>query len=485
MANTTLCTDTSEAKELYGPQNLFIKPVAKLNICVQLPQLKGPAGKAISNWEVMEKIKHMIKPETFITLKIVKSTLEFIRLEGEIENKGKIKLLIAKLDTKTVKLSGFTEVLKIRSAEAKINFPSKHDWDSYFRDAKNMNEMKAGERPDCLHLKDLPTRWFSSRNSSNKDKPSENVLRRVFEVFGEVRCVDIPMLDPYRKEIIAATKPGVIQTFSYNQDLTFEAFVQYKEYISFMKAMDALRGMKLMCKDGDKALTANIKVDFDKTKHLTDRNIRKRRLEREKLEELERLREEKVRKEKQAEADKEREERQRKDEEERERERRKLEKIKMREERQKEREKMRRMKKIEKKKREEEERMQLKIALEERKYLLAERKLNSIHLLSYLFDRVKDVKCKEDLKRHEQEVEEERIKQIKEEEERKLNEEKRKAEAKKRKAIELEQQEKELREKILKNISLKEERKQEEMREELRKKVAGTKRLKSAVIMKR
>ena len=38
-------------------------------------------------------------------------------------------------------------------------------------------------------------------------------------------------------------------------------------------------------------------VDFDKTKHLTDKSIRKRRLEREHLELLEKEREEKVRRE--------------------------------------------------------------------------------------------------------------------------------------------------------------------------------------------
>ena len=42
-------------------------------------------------------------------------------------------------------------------------------------------------------------------------------------------------------------------------------------------------------------------VDFDKTKHLSNRSIKKRRLEREKLEELEREREEKVRKEREEE----------------------------------------------------------------------------------------------------------------------------------------------------------------------------------------
>ena len=47
--------------------------------------------------------------------------------------------------------------------------------------------------------------------------------------------------------------------------------------------------------------TCILQVDFDKTKHLTDKAIRKRRLEREHLEELEREREEKVRREREEE----------------------------------------------------------------------------------------------------------------------------------------------------------------------------------------
>ena len=69
MANTSVCTDTTEAIELYEPQGLFLKPVAKINICAQLPQLKTP-GKTISNWEVMEKVKQMIRPETFLSVKV-------------------------------------------------------------------------------------------------------------------------------------------------------------------------------------------------------------------------------------------------------------------------------------------------------------------------------------------------------------------------------------------------------------------------------
>ena len=69
MASIGVCSDTSEAVELCESHGLFLKPVAKLNISVQLPQLKSP-GTSISNWEVMEKLKKMIKPDHFIVLKV-------------------------------------------------------------------------------------------------------------------------------------------------------------------------------------------------------------------------------------------------------------------------------------------------------------------------------------------------------------------------------------------------------------------------------
>ena len=102
---------------------------------------------------------------------------------------------------KTIKLSGFHELLKVRAAEAKAPFPTRSEWDSYFRENKTMNEMKAGERPDTIHLQNLPTKWFvnhQDKSGVSKDKPSEFVLKRVFGTFGEIRAVDIPILDPYR-----------------------------------------------------------------------------------------------------------------------------------------------------------------------------------------------------------------------------------------------------------------------------------------------
>ena len=199
------CHDTKDVLDLFKPQGLYIKPIARLNVSVQLPQLKK-SGSKISNWEVMERVKDMAKPLSFPVFKIAKSSLEFIRFEAEVENYGVMDAALTKLghdkhDMKTIKLSGFEEQLKVLAAEVKPPFPTRHDWDSYFKDNKNMNEMKAGERPDTILIQNVPTKWFMNsydRSGMAKDKPSEYVLKKVFETFGEVRCVDIPMLDPYR-----------------------------------------------------------------------------------------------------------------------------------------------------------------------------------------------------------------------------------------------------------------------------------------------
>lgn len=254
MASFGVCNDISDVTELSEYHRLYLKPIAKLNISVELPVLNTP-GKSISNWEVMERLKSIISPDAFLVIKVAKSSLEMVKFEGEIENKDKIKKHVGKLDGRTIKLSGFSESLKVKATEFKSKDPTKHDWDSFFRDA-DMDEMKQGERPDTIHLKDLPCRWFASK--PKKDQPNEDVIREVFDHFGRVNVIDIPCLNPCNKE---SGESGFIQTFTFGQDFLFEAFIQFKEYSGFVKAMNALRGMKLMLmEDRDKGLTAAIRV---------------------------------------------------------------------------------------------------------------------------------------------------------------------------------------------------------------------------------
>ncbi|RZF42976.1 hypothetical protein LSTR_LSTR013302 [Laodelphax striatellus] len=369
------CSDTSDVSSLFAPNKLYLKPIARLNISVQIPTMKLP-GKTISNTEVMDKLKYWAVPDEFITLKVSKSTLEFIRFEAEIESRGKLSAVLARLDGRSIKISGFREALKVRAAEAPPDFPTRHAWDSYFRDAKHMNEMKPGERPDTIKLSNLPCKWFASR--TDPSKPSEYILKKVFEQFGEVRCVDIPLVDPYRRRM--KSQIAGISMFSHSQSAVFDAFVQFNEYVAFMKAMDALRGMKLVhMEEPGQAFSASIKVDFDKTKHMSDTMIKRRRAEREKLitEDNEREEEERRKAEK---AEKERE----------------AERLKLQKEeddklqRRREREKKRKLRQLEKMRAKEAQVMNEKIASEERLLIMAQRKLETIRLLGELFKKVEE-----------------------------------------------------------------------------------------------
>uniref|UniRef100_A0A914XQ91 Uncharacterized protein n=1 Tax=Plectus sambesii TaxID=2011161 RepID=A0A914XQ91_9BILA len=135
----TPLADTSDLVELYKPLKLFLKPTARVNISVALPQLKDP-GQSISNWDLMERIKKMVHPIQFAAIKVAKSTIEFVRFEADVDNRQLMNKVIKTLDGSAIKVIGFYESLKVRAAEAKSDFPSRHDWDSFFRDAKNMNE---------------------------------------------------------------------------------------------------------------------------------------------------------------------------------------------------------------------------------------------------------------------------------------------------------------------------------------------------------
>ncbi|XP_033127111.1 A-kinase anchor protein 17A-like isoform X2 [Anneissia japonica] len=479
MASTTqLCSDTSEAIELFEPQKLYLKPIAKLSISVTLPQLKSP-GKSISNWEVMEKLKNMVHPDQFIILRVKQSSLDFIRFEAEVETKALLKVLILRLDGKSIKLSGFSEMLKVRAAEAKVPHPTRHDWDSFFRDAKDMNECNPGERPDTIHLENLPGKWFSTKK--DPDKPSEFIVRKIFEQYGELRNVDIPILDSYRHE--NQITGGKFGNFSFGGSITFNAYIQFTEYIGFVKAMDSLKGMKLMRKDEGKAHTVDFKVDFDKTKHMSAKAIRRRIKERERLIQLEKEREELKKREREAEEHRLEDERRKKEEVEREKQRRKIEKTMRRMSRQEKREERRRVRREERKRIQAEFELQRKIAMEERKLLLAQRQLQSIRLLTELFNRLKKVRQQEEVQRKVAEIQSERIKQIEKERKKKQEEERKKKKQEERKARELRRRESKLKKKLLKNMEDRNEKRKIEEMEELRKKVvAGKARLKSAVI---
>lgn len=84
-------------------------------------------------------------------------------------------------------------------------------------------------------------------------------------------------------ELICSTAYYSTSKYSISIAFTLCRYVQFSEYLGFVKTMDEFRGMKLVRKDGDKNLAINITMDFDTTKHLSESNIKRRKILRDRL----------------------------------------------------------------------------------------------------------------------------------------------------------------------------------------------------------
>ncbi|KAL7979490.1 hypothetical protein Chor_004648 [Crotalus horridus] len=383
----TLVCDPSEAVELCASQQLYLKPVAKLTISVVLPEHTG-ATRAFSKWEVMDKLKNMICPDQFTSVKVSKSTKGFIRFEGEAESKRLVTSLKEKLHGKVIKLNGFKEDLQVVATEAPPDGPPSQELEPNVKSQKPEEEKEKEEEEeeqsqallDCLHLEGLPCKWFALKGSES-ETPNEDVLRTVFGMFGKIKNVDIPMLDPYREETVGRSRNNLI----FRGLRSFEAFVQYQESKSFARAVETLKGMKLMFKGEDgKALACNIKVTSDTTSHFSENAIKQRTLERLTLQGLER---ERKREENRGRKGTER--KRRDDDEKKGGEGRRRAKIKRRGKRRMDREEKHPRKHLKVTAAEEVNAADLP-EWEERKYLLAQRRVESIRLLTVLLSQIKN-----------------------------------------------------------------------------------------------
>lgn len=457
MSSATIVHDPSEAVPLCPALGLYLKPIARVTISVSLPPpppAPSPSpsstsppprapSRAVSNWEVMEGLRAMAQGARapLSSLRLARGGPEVVRFEGEVENRALVRPALAGLDGKTMMLSGLTHGLRVRAAEATP--PPTDD---------------PAHPHDTIHLQGLPCRWFAPRGGSGGDeaggisspsgvasaeRPSEALLRQAFGAFGEIRHVDIPMLDPYLGEDGSHGGGG---------RLRFEAYVQYRERDAYARAMAALRGAKLMFRGTDgKAVACGIKVTSDATQHLSEASIRRRQLERQKLQELEQRREEQKRKEREDEARRRAGQRKQREAEQQQRARRREEKLRRREAR------ARARRRRGRRREEEEVEPQPGLGHQEegagpRRLLLAQRNLQSVRLVAALLARA------EAARRRQREQSEERRRHAKEAELRRQQEaelrrqreaELRRVEEEKRRALGLQRRERELRHRLL------------------------------------
>lgn len=129
-------------------------------------------------------------------------------------------------------------------------------------------------------IQNLPLRWFSK-----DENLKTNWLIGAFSTFGDIRRFHIPLLDEIEKAKASKSDESEgFKKFNFNSEhQTFDVYLMYKDYVGFVNAMDGLRGMKLVkCrKDADfktEYTEHEIKIDFDKSKHLSDKAIRRRQI---------------------------------------------------------------------------------------------------------------------------------------------------------------------------------------------------------------
>lgn len=269
----------TDAVPLFLRRNLYLKPIAKLLITVELPHFKKLIGKSISTLEVLEKLKELIKPYEFVHTKVITSTISLIEFEAEADTKSKLKEILRKTENKVLKLKNFKDACKIRCVEWKQTFPSEDEWNHFFSHSKEMDEAKPGERPDTIYISGLPISWFS--RATDKKRPSERLFLEVFQQFGKIRTVDIPMCDPYRSKM--KNYLTGMKTYNFSEKEFFEGYVQFYDYCGFVKTMDTFRGMKLLRKEENTGFGVEVTVDYDKSKHLSLGFINRREILTERL----------------------------------------------------------------------------------------------------------------------------------------------------------------------------------------------------------
>lgn len=259
----------------YLPAGLFLKPEARVWIEVKLPEIRS-AGTSVSNWEVMEKIKALSKPVEFQSLRVANYSRELIQFEGELDSVRNVRKIVLLLHGKSMKLSGFSELLKLKAKQLLSPQPTKSEWEEYFqaRGVPNFDEGRPGERPDTIRIQGLPVKWFVSKTSNSR--PCPKVLAQAFQKFGPVAQVGI--YDPTAAAALGRRDVDSFASFGPGTRLFyFEAYIQYEKYAGFISAMNALNGMSVLrLEDGGKEAVARVTVDFDKSAFLSERNIRKR-----------------------------------------------------------------------------------------------------------------------------------------------------------------------------------------------------------------
>eukprot|EP00250_Pteridium_aquilinum_P002174 c12373_g1_i1 orf=572-2257(-) len=139
------------------------------------------------------------------------------------------------------------------------------DRDDFFSLKRSWQQAREAHQtgfPDTMVLRGIPSRWLAELRVSSK--ASVLVTHTVFSHFGSIRNLDIQVND--------------------SESLSCNVWVQFEQYSEFHNAMVAFCG-RSMTKEGSN-FKANYEVSWDNEDYFTEGNVRKRKFEKDRLEEL-------------------------------------------------------------------------------------------------------------------------------------------------------------------------------------------------------
>ncbi|CAJ0941756.1 unnamed protein product, partial [Mesorhabditis belari] len=256
---------------------IFLRPYYKVKIEIKLPSISIP-GQSISNWDLMEKLKKSASPVKMDGIRVVDSNTTSVVFDAELLTRKELSLVKHSLDGMGLKVVGWSEPLKVACSEATSDFPTRHAWEKHFGDSAEKKE--PGLRPDTIHLSKVPANWF---NDGIIDGPCERLFKKTFEAFGCVRLVDIPICDPLRIQMNPRISGLPKKTASFGPEILFDGYVQFVDLTAFTQAMEALRDRKWIRKVNGKEYTANVRIDFDRSEHLSNGKLVMREAEKDRL----------------------------------------------------------------------------------------------------------------------------------------------------------------------------------------------------------
>jgi hypothetical protein len=202
------------------------------------------SASSLSAWDIRVLVERYLVEAGLSTDKLVR--FDVVKSPGrisallELPDQDSIDTLLEFVSTLggSISLKGSPATLRIRQRDY---HSLKKMWREFFfpdlgeRNADHQfKHARTGERPDTLHITDLPVAWFS--DSSSAGKPSAALVSALFGKFGPLRHVEILGAPITLAELRGEVVPPALR---------FALLVQYETYAGFKAAVQGVAQRRL------------------------------------------------------------------------------------------------------------------------------------------------------------------------------------------------------------------------------------------------